>query len=55
MLGYLNSAINPVLYSFRSSEFKKAVKDFIKRRRPFQGVQIRPENTRAMERRAPTL
>ncbi|CAH3126955.1 unnamed protein product, partial [Pocillopora meandrina] len=33
MLGYLNSAINPVLYSFRSSEFKKAVKDFIKRRR----------------------
>ena len=55
MLGYLNSATNPVLYSFRSSEFKKAVKDFIKRRRPFQGVQIRPENTRAMERWAPTL
>ena len=55
MLGYLNSAINPVLYSFRSSEFKKAVKDFIRRRRPFRGVQIRPENTRAVERRAPTL
>ena len=55
MLGYLNSAINPVLYSFRSSEFKKAVKDFIRRRRPFRGVQIRPENTRAVERCAPTL
>ena len=55
MLGYLNSAINPVLYSFRSSEFKKAVKDFIRRRRPFQGVQTRTENARAMERRAATL
>ena len=55
MLGYLNSAINPVLYSFRSSEFKKAVKDFIRRRRPFQGVQTRNENARAMERRAATL
>nr|XP_058963603.1 5-hydroxytryptamine receptor 2B-like [Pocillopora verrucosa] len=55
MLGFLNSAINPVLYSFRSSEFKKAVKDFIRRRRPFQGVQTRTENARAMERRAATL
>ena len=55
MFGFLNSAINPVLYSFRSSEFKKAVKDFIRRRRPFQGVQTRNENARAMERRAATL
>ena len=55
MLGYLNSAINPVLYSFPSSEFKKAAKDFISRRRPSQGVQIQTENTRAMERRAATL
>ena len=55
MFGFLNSAINPVLYSFRSSEFKKAVKDFIRRRRPFQGVQTRTENARAMERRAATL
>ena len=55
MLGYLNSAINPVLYSFPSSEFKKAAKYFISRRRPSQGVQIQTENTRAMEKRATTL
>ena len=55
MLSYLNSAINPVLYSFPSSEFKKATKDFISRRRPSQGVQIQTENTRAMEGRAATL
>ena len=55
MLSYLNSAINPILYSFPSSEFKKAAKDFISRRRPSQGVQIQTENTRAMERRAATL
>ena len=56
MFGHLNSVINPVLYSFRSSEFKKAVKDFFRRGRPSQGaVRFRAENTRAMERRAATL
>ena len=44
-----------VLYSFPSSEFKKAAKDFISRRRPSQGVKIQTENTRAMERLAATL
>ena len=56
MFGHLNSVINPVLYSFRSSEFKKAVKDFFRRGRPSQGaVRFRTENTRAIERRAATL
>ena len=56
MFGHLNSVINPVLYSFRSSEFKKSVKDFFRRGRPSQGaVRFRAENTRAMERRAATL
>ncbi|XP_022806996.1 5-hydroxytryptamine receptor 2A-like [Stylophora pistillata] len=55
MMGYLNSAINPVLYSFRSSEFKKAVKDFIRKKRLFRVDQIRTKNTYAIERRTPTL
>lgn len=29
MMGYLNSAINPILYSFRSLEFKKAVREMM--------------------------
>ena len=48
MMGYLNSAINPVLYSFRSSEFKKAFKDFIRKKRLFRGAQIRAKNARAI-------
>ena len=46
MMGYLNSAVNPVLYSFRSSEFKKAVKDFIRKKRLFRNAQIHAENAR---------
>ena len=48
MMGYLNSAINPVLYSFRSSEFKKAFKDFIRKKRLFRSAQIRAKNARAI-------
>ncbi|CAH3126949.1 unnamed protein product, partial [Pocillopora meandrina] len=47
MMGYLNSAINPVLYSFRSSEFKKAFKDFNRKKRLFRGAQIRAKVARA--------
>ncbi|CAH3126883.1 unnamed protein product [Pocillopora meandrina] len=32
VLGYLNSALNPILYSFRSPEFQKAVKIFLVKR-----------------------
>ena len=48
MMGYLNSAINPVLYSFRSSEFKKAVKEFIRKKRLFRDAQIRAKNVRTI-------
>ena len=33
MMGYLNSAINPILYSFRSPEFKKTVKEMVGKKR----------------------
>ena len=57
MMGYLNSAINPVLYSFRSSEFKKAFKDFNRKKRLFRGAQIRAKVARAisLKRRAVPL
>ena len=32
MMGYLNSSINPILYSFRSPEFTKAVKQILGKR-----------------------
>ena len=33
LMGYLNSAINPILYSFRSPEFKKAFKEMVRKKR----------------------
>ncbi|XP_078378053.1 alpha-1A adrenergic receptor-like [Oculina patagonica] len=33
MMGYLNSAINPILYSFRIPKFKKAIKEMIGNKR----------------------
>ena len=33
LMGYVNSAINPILYSFRSPEFKKAFKEMVRKKR----------------------
>ena len=49
MMGYLNSAINPVLYSFRSPEFKKAVKDIIRKRVLFPSARRRSKRSNAMQ------
>ena len=49
MMGYLNSAINPVLYSFRSPEFKKAVKDIIRKRVRFPSATRRSKHSNAMQ------
>ena len=49
MMGYLNSAINPVLYSFRSPEFKKAVKDMIRKRVLFPSARRRSKRSNAMQ------
>ena len=49
MMGYLNSAVNPVLYSFRSPEFKKAVKDIIRKRVVFPSARRRSTQSNAMQ------
>ena len=49
MMGYLNSAINPVLYSFRSPEFKKAVKGMIRKRVLFPSAKRRSKRSNAMQ------
>ena len=49
MMGYLNSAVNPVLYSFRSPEFKKAVKDIIRKRVLFPSARRRSKHCNAMQ------
>ena len=49
MMGYLNSAVNPVLYSFRSPEFKKAIKDIIRKGVLFPSAARRSKRSNAMQ------